>query len=80
DLDVGISFLPREYPQLDFEPFLQEGLLLIVHPDHPMAAQKKIKVNQLEEISLALLSGNYHTRKIWDKAAKKANIDPEVTV
>ena len=80
DLDVGISFMPNEYPQLDFTPFLQEGLLFIVHPDHPMATQKKIKVNQLEDVSLILLSNSYHTREIWNETADKANIYPNISI
>ncbi|NGP88702.1 LysR substrate-binding domain-containing protein [Fodinibius halophilus] len=80
ELDIGISFNPSVYPDLDFERIFSEQLLMIVNPRHKLAQCSSIEVKGMGEEHLLLLSNGYCTRRIWDAAAREAEVEPNVQI
>ncbi|SMO74370.1 LysR substrate-binding domain-containing protein [Gracilimonas mengyeensis] len=80
ELDLGLSFKPTDYPKLTFDPLFEEELMLIVNPQHPFARREEVEAKALESEQLMLLSEGYCTRRIWDEAAKMADISPKVLI
>lgn len=80
ELDLGISFEPTDYPELRFECLFEEELLLIVNSAHALAKKKSIEVKILDRQRLMLLSEDYCTRRIWNRCAQEAEIQPDVHI
>lgn len=80
ELDLGISFKPADYPELQFEQLFEEELLLIVNPTHALAGKEWIKVKSLDKQKLMLLSEDYCTRRIWNRCAIEAGAKPDVHI
>ena len=80
ELDLGISFNPADYLDLTFEELFEEELLFIVNEQHPLAGKAWIDVKTLDKQKLVLLPEGYCTRRIWDRSAEQAGINPEVQI
>lgn len=80
ELDMGISFKPADYPELQFEKLFEEELQLIVNPKHALADKGTIEVETLDRQKLMLLSEDYCTRRIWDRCAREAGVQPDVQI
>ena len=80
ELDLGISFIPAEQTDLQFDPIFEEELILIIHTDHPFHQTSHIELKKLHQQNLILLSTDYCTRRLWDQYAKEAEISPHVQI
>lgn len=80
DLDLGITFKPADYPELTFDELFDEELLLIVNSRHPLAEEGSIDAKMLDQQKLILLSEEYCTRRIWNRCAAEAGIQPQVQI
>ncbi|KJV27661.1 hypothetical protein VI06_13535 [Aquitalea magnusonii] len=59
--DFGINFIGAEDPNIDFEPLLTERYLAVVRHDHPLAAQRRLRWEDLvgeRLIGVSQRSGN----------------------
>src|SRR3954451_12222960 len=66
ELDVGIGYRPLEAEDLWFEPLYEEEMVLVVAHDHPMASRKRIRMFELHQQSLVLLTTEFATRTMLD--------------
>jgi LysR family transcriptional regulator, cyn operon transcriptional activator len=79
-IDLGISFLPASNKTLDGEKLFSEEIVAVVPAKHPIAKRRQIRVRDLAEFPLVLLSKNYCTRQLIDRAFVEAKTFPEVQV
>lgn len=77
-LQLGIGFTPPSNANINSEELFNEELVLIVSKEHELATQVAIKIKDLNEFPLVLLSKAYCTRRLWDKCAQQANIQPRI--
>lgn len=55
EIDLAILALPIAAKYLDFEELFDEELLLVLPPDHPLAAKDKIRLTDVEPFPFVLL-------------------------
>src|SRR5215813_513627 len=67
-LDLGISFLPPARKGLAGEKLFTEELVAVVAANHALAKRRQLRVRDLGEHPLALLSQKYCTRQLIDCA------------
>jgi LysR family cyn operon transcriptional activator len=79
-LDLGISFLPATRATLEGERLFTETLVLVVPTGHPLTRRRSVKVGELAKVPLVLLSPQYCTRQLIDRAFAEAQARPEVRV
>jgi LysR family cyn operon transcriptional activator len=79
-LDLGISFLPANRGSLEGERLFTEDVVLVLPLGHPLSARRSIKVSELANVPLVLLSAQYCTRQSIEDAFAEAGIRPEVRV
>jgi len=48
DVDMAIMGQPPDDPQLEATPFMENPLIIVAPPDHPLAARKRIPLKALE--------------------------------
>jgi DNA-binding transcriptional LysR family regulator len=76
--DLGLLTLPIEASDLVSVPLLQEELLLVTYPSHPLAAQKQIVPADLEKQPFVLFETGSITRRIVEEFFGRERISPPV--
>jgi DNA-binding transcriptional LysR family regulator len=76
--DLGLLTLPIEASDLVSVPLLQEELLLVTYPTHPLAAQKRIVAADLEKQPFVLFETGSITRRIVEDFFSRERITPPV--
>jgi LysR family cyn operon transcriptional activator len=79
-LDLGISFLPTIRAALEGERLFTEDLLLVVPAGHRFTRQPSVNLRELATVPLVLLSANFCTRQLIDRAFAEAEARPDVRV
>ncbi|MCD8494286.1 MAG: LysR substrate-binding domain-containing protein [Burkholderiaceae bacterium] len=78
ELDVGVAYAPTSLPGLWVEPLFSEPLMLVTSKRHPFGNRKRLRMVELHNQKLALLSPNFATRVMLDACFKQAGIEPQV--
>jgi DNA-binding transcriptional LysR family regulator len=65
-IDVGIVTLPVKSPSLKVHTIFRDQLVLMVHPQNPLAKHKEVKLSEIAEQPL-LLPKTGHSRQLMDK-------------
>ncbi|MFZ7102632.1 MAG: selenium metabolism-associated LysR family transcriptional regulator [Peptococcaceae bacterium] len=76
-LDLGLIEGEVENDNLIIIPFMDDELLVIVNPNHPLAQQKSISFEQLTCFPFVLREKGSGTRQIMESAFEKAGLDTE---
>ena len=75
-VDLGLVAYPTRDPKLELVPLRKDVLVLICHPQHPLAKNKSVKLSQLGGEKFISFEPDIPTRKAIDKILK----DHAVTV
>lgn len=78
ELDAGIAFDEINTPNIEALPLLEETLALVVSRQHPLAGERSIDLQGLNDESLILLSTEFATREQIDRYCRKHAIHPRV--
>lgn len=79
-LDVGIAFAGKPAPGISTAALFTETLSLVIRAAESPAALKSLPVRALQDIRLALLSGDFATRSHIDAYLAEHRIEPHITV
>ncbi|TWT32162.1 HTH-type transcriptional regulator CynR [Thalassoglobus neptunius] len=79
-LDVGVSFTPTTRREFDVEKLFEEQLVLVLHPDHPVAKRKRIRVSQLSNERFCLLDRSFCTRRLVEECFRSGEATLNVAV
>jgi DNA-binding transcriptional LysR family regulator len=74
-VDIGLVAYPVKEPKLEIIPLRKEPLTLIVHPTHPFAKQKDVKLKALAGQKIIGFEPDIPTRKALDKILKEHNVE-----
>lgn len=80
ELEVGIAFDQVHAQDIDALPLLMETLALVVGRQHPLAAERVIGLEALNNESLILLSAEFATREQIDRYCRQHGIRPNVVM
>ena len=78
--DLGLVTLPVEATDLASEPVLEEELLLITYPAHPLAKKRRIVPADLHGQPFILFEGGSVTRGLVDEFFARERIEPEIVM
>ena len=73
-VDLGLVAYPTREAALETVPLRKESLVLICHPNHPLAKSKTVKLNQLAGQRFIAFEPDIPTRKAIDKILKDRGI------
>ncbi|WP_395606446.1 transcriptional regulator CynR [Pseudomonas sp. B22129] len=80
ELEVGIAFDQVHAQDIDALPLLVETLALVVGRQHPLAGERVIGLEALNNESLILLSAEFATREQIDRYCRQHGIRPNVVM
>src|SRR5215210_1682026 len=72
--DLGFITLPVTEPDLVTVPAMEEEMLLVTHPSHPLAKKKKIEPRDLAQEPFVLFEAVSNSRRIVDSFFAKERI------
>lgn len=78
EIDVGITVLPTHSKSFESYRFIHEPLSLVVHQDHPLAAENSIELSLLEKEQLIMFDEDFYLNEIIMSACKTAGFVPDI--
>jgi LysR family cyn operon transcriptional activator len=78
ELDLGIAYRPNGPTDLWFEPLYNEEMVLVVAEGHPLAGRKRIRMVELHQRRLVLMSDYFATRTLLEECFKASGAEPVV--
>jgi LysR family cyn operon transcriptional activator len=78
ELDLGIAYRPNGPTDLWFEPLYNEEMVLVVAEGHPLAGRKRIRMVELHQQRLVLMSDYFATRTLLEECFKASGAEPVV--
>jgi DNA-binding transcriptional LysR family regulator len=79
-VDLGLVAYPIKDPKLELIPLRKDALVLICHPNHPLAKFKSIKLSQLAGQKFIGFEPDIPTRKAIDKVLKDGGIEVQTVM
>ena len=79
-VDVALLTLPVDGADLIQKPVMREELLLVTHPAHPVARQRRITLSELEDQPLLLFERGSSTRRVIDDMLIRAQVRPRIVM
>jgi DNA-binding transcriptional LysR family regulator len=79
-VDVALLTLPVEGADLVQKAVMREELLLVTHPAHPVARQRRIKPGDLENQPLVLFEHGSSTRRVIDDMLLREQVRPRIVM
>jgi DNA-binding transcriptional LysR family regulator len=76
--DLGMITLPVETTDLVSVPVLEEELLLITYPAHPLAKKKSIQPADLDQQDFVLFETGSITRRLVEQFFAREGVEPEI--
>jgi DNA-binding transcriptional LysR family regulator len=73
-IDLGIVAYPARRPRLVILPFREDRLVLICHPQHPLASYKQISVHKLHGEAAIGFERDIATRRAIDRALRARGV------
>jgi DNA-binding transcriptional LysR family regulator len=77
DVDIGLVAFPTKRNGLQIEIFSEDRLVLICHPNHPLAAHKRIRIEELNGEKFIAFEPDLPTRKVIDRHFRDHGIQIE---
>ena len=76
-VDLGLVAYPSRDPKLEIVPIKKDPLVLICHPQHPLAKNKSVKFKALNGLKFVSFDRDIPTRKALDKILKDHGVSVE---
>ncbi|HSU53084.1 MAG TPA: LysR family transcriptional regulator [Candidatus Dormibacteraeota bacterium] len=74
-VDMGLVAYPTRDNKLELFPLRKDPLVLVTHPQHPLAKQKSVKMKTLSGQKFIGFQPDIPTRKALDKILKENNVE-----
>jgi DNA-binding transcriptional LysR family regulator len=78
--DLGFITLPVQEPELVTVPAMEEEMLLVAHPSHPLAKKKRIVPQDLAQQPFVLFEAASNSRRLIDEFFVKERIQPRIVM
>jgi LysR family transcriptional regulator, transcriptional activator of the cysJI operon len=73
-VDMGLVAYPVKDPKLEIQPLKKDPMLLVCHPQHPLARHKSLKVKALTGQKFISFEPDIPTRKAIDKIFREHSV------
>ncbi len=76
-VDLGLIAFPTKMRQLDVIPFLEDQLVMICNPEHPLGKKKSVEVKDMANEKFIGFDQDIPTRKATDQMFRDRKVDLE---
>jgi LysR family transcriptional regulator, transcriptional activator of the cysJI operon len=75
EVDFGLVSYPAKRKGIAIEPFIKDRMVLICHPDHPLAKRTSAALSDFQNEKFIAFEPDAPTRKVIDRLFKDHNLD-----
>ncbi|NLY56081.1 MAG: LysR family transcriptional regulator [Firmicutes bacterium] len=75
DLDLGLIGYNSGHPHLEYFPFAEDELILVIPADHPWAGRASITIKELEQLPMVWREKESGTRQAIEKILQEHKVD-----
>lgn len=79
-IDLGVLTLPVKQPELKTLPVIDEEMVVVTPPKHPLAKWKQVPPQELAAHRLILFEKGSVTRRVFDKFFEETGITPQIAM
>ncbi|HBR93200.1 MAG TPA: LysR family transcriptional regulator, partial [Opitutae bacterium] len=76
-IDLGLVAYPQKHKQLEVLPFHDDILVLVVSPEHPLAGNSNVTLEEISDQKFIGFEPDIPTRKATDQIFREANLEME---
>ena len=73
--DIGLVAYPQKDPRLHVTSLAEDMLVLICHPDHPLAQKPRVKLSEIASHKFIAFEPDIPTRRSIDKILRDRNVE-----
>ena len=73
--DIGLVAYPQKDPRLQVTSLAEDMLVLICHPDHPLAQKPRVKLSEIVSHKFIAFEPDIPTRRAIDKILRDRNVE-----
>ena len=73
--DIGLVAYPQKDPRLHVTSLAEDMLVLICHPDHPLAQKTRVKLSEIASHKFVAFEPDIPTRRAIDKILRDRNVE-----
>jgi len=73
--DIGLVAYPQKDPRLHVTSLAEDMLVLICHPDHPLAQKPRVKLSEIASHKFIAFEPDIPTRRAIDKILRDRNVE-----
>ena len=73
--DIGLVTYPQKDPRLHVTSLAEDMLVLICHPDHPLAQKPRVKLSEIASHKFIAFEPDIPTRRAIDKILRDRNVE-----
>lgn len=73
--DIGLVAYPQKDPRLHVTSLAEDMLVLICHPDHPLAHKPRVKLSEIASHKFIAFEPDIPTRRAIDKILRDRNVE-----
>lgn len=78
--DIGIVAVPRNSRNIDIYPLENEPLVLVCHPNHPLASQTLVDVHMLDGVKFISFAKRVPSRMLIDNILNQYNVTTRIVM
>lgn len=79
-VDLGIVAYPVRRSGLEILPFREDKLVIIAHPDHPLAKQRRVEFRKLARARFVAFEKDIPTRRAVDRVLRAQGVAVEIVM
>jgi DNA-binding transcriptional LysR family regulator len=79
-VDVGLVAYPSKDARIEVVPLRKDQLVLICHPQHPLAKLKTVRLEQIHGAKFIAFEPDIPTRKAIDKVLRDSNVEVQTVM
>jgi len=79
EIDLGIVSFPRDGGEIGCIPWLDQAMVLVTAPSHPLASRDEISLAEIQGLDFVAFTADLTIRRKTEKLLKKADVSVNVT-
>jgi LysR family cyn operon transcriptional activator len=80
EIDLAVAYRPTDTTDVSFEPLYNEEMVLVVPKGHALAKRRRVRMVELHNEPLVMLSKGFATRSLLEKHFRSLQVEPNVIV
>lgn len=79
-VDMGLVACPGRDPKIDIIPWNREPMVIICHPQHPLAQHQKVKLSAVNGQKFIAFEAGVPTRRAIDRVLREHNVEVKIVM